>query len=222
MPRICAGELRAPRRCDCATLTPPPLPRPPAWICAFTTQTLPPSFFAASTASSTVNAGKPRGVGTPNLRKISLPWYSWIFTLASASRLSIPLRIPARAPFRCVVSSAWQWSSWNGLRAVVLLFLHLAGEGLDRGGRQPASISVRCVQPRTPPRSSFAFCRNRAPDSGRRASGRQARSSRSRPDRAPRPIDAAASTMVNLRSMVRRSHMSCIGWPARRTPVFRW
>jgi hypothetical protein len=57
-------------------LTPPPLPRPPAWICAFTTQTLPPSFFAASTASSTVKAGKPRGVGTPYLRKTSLPWYS--------------------------------------------------------------------------------------------------------------------------------------------------
>ena len=45
MPRIFAGERRAPRRATCATLTPPPLPRPPAWICAFTTQTLPPSVF---------------------------------------------------------------------------------------------------------------------------------------------------------------------------------
>ena len=34
-----------------------PLPRPPAWIWAFTTQTGPPSFSAASTASSTVKAG---------------------------------------------------------------------------------------------------------------------------------------------------------------------
>ena len=34
-----AGERRAPRRATCATLTPPPLPRPPAWICAFTTHT---------------------------------------------------------------------------------------------------------------------------------------------------------------------------------------
>ncbi len=38
----------------------------------------------ARTASSTVNAGMPRGVGMPYLRKISLPWYSWIFTRAPA------------------------------------------------------------------------------------------------------------------------------------------
>jgi hypothetical protein len=31
---------------DLATLTPPPLPRPPAWICALTTQTGPPSVFS--------------------------------------------------------------------------------------------------------------------------------------------------------------------------------
>jgi hypothetical protein len=47
------------------------LPRPPAWIWAFTTQTLPPSWFAAATASSTVKQGTPRGVVTPNLRRIS-------------------------------------------------------------------------------------------------------------------------------------------------------
>jgi hypothetical protein len=46
-----------------ATFTPPPLPRPPAWICAFTT-TLPPIFLAAASASSTVNATSPRGTGT--------------------------------------------------------------------------------------------------------------------------------------------------------------
>jgi hypothetical protein len=26
-----------------------------------------------------VNTGMPRGVGTPNLRNTSLPWYSWMF-----------------------------------------------------------------------------------------------------------------------------------------------
>ena len=36
------------------TLTPPPLPRPPAWICAFTTHTGPPSFFASASASGAV------------------------------------------------------------------------------------------------------------------------------------------------------------------------
>ena len=58
---------------DFATLTPPPLPRPPAWIWAFTTQTLPPSPLAASTASSTEKQGVPRGVTMPNLRNNSLP-----------------------------------------------------------------------------------------------------------------------------------------------------
>src|SRR3970282_1464620 len=78
MPRI-FEERSLTSSSDLATLTPPPLPRPPAWIWAFTTQTLPPSFFAASSASSALKAGKPRGVGTPYFRKISLPWYSWIF-----------------------------------------------------------------------------------------------------------------------------------------------
>src|SRR5664279_3568469 len=61
------------------TLTPPALPRPPAWICAFTTQTGPPSSWAPLSASSTLNAGTPRGTGTPNSRNTALAWYSWIF-----------------------------------------------------------------------------------------------------------------------------------------------
>ena len=47
-----------------ATLTPPPLPRPPAWICAFTT-TGPPISLAAASTSSTDRATSPRGTGTP-------------------------------------------------------------------------------------------------------------------------------------------------------------
>src|SRR5262252_6152879 len=62
-----------------ASLTPPPLPRPPAWICAFTTHTGPPSDFAAATASSTDMQATPRGTATPYCLRISLPWYSWIF-----------------------------------------------------------------------------------------------------------------------------------------------
>ena len=53
---------------DFTTLTPPALPRPPAWICAFTTQTGPPSSSAPLSASSTLKAGTPRGTGTPNSR----------------------------------------------------------------------------------------------------------------------------------------------------------
>src|SRR5512135_3652030 len=67
---------------DLATFTPPPLPRPPAWICAFTTHTLPPSCCAAATASSTLKQATPRGVGTPNSRNIAFRWYSWIFMMA--------------------------------------------------------------------------------------------------------------------------------------------
>src|SRR5437879_1005368 len=81
---------------DLASFTPPPLPRPPAWICAFTTQTLPPSFCAASTASSTENAGKPRGVGTPYSRNTSLPWYSWIFKPPYPDTISGTTSSPSR------------------------------------------------------------------------------------------------------------------------------
>src|ERR1044071_5518115 len=117
IPKMEEASLRTSSR-DFATLTPPPLPRPPAWICAFTTQTLPPSFFAASTAWSTLNAGKPRGVGTPYFLKISLPWYSWIFTLPFlclyAARPLYHLGYHTRT-VSVLVSSAWHWSSWTGL-----------------------------------------------------------------------------------------------------------
>ena len=66
-------------------LTPPPLPRPPAWICALTTTTGLPvsarSCFARASASSTVKAGYPLGMGTPYFANSSLPQYSWIFDL---------------------------------------------------------------------------------------------------------------------------------------------
>ena len=44
------GRASAVSKSDFATFTPPPLPRPPACICAFTTQLLPPSWVAADTA----------------------------------------------------------------------------------------------------------------------------------------------------------------------------
>ena len=58
------------------TFTPPPLPRPPAWICALTTTTSLPvseiSVLAACSASSMLNAGRPLGTGTPSFFRISL------------------------------------------------------------------------------------------------------------------------------------------------------
>ena len=58
---------------DLASFTPPPLPRPPAWICAFTTVTFVPSSVAAASACSGVFATMPRGTGTPYFLKICLP-----------------------------------------------------------------------------------------------------------------------------------------------------
>src|SRR5688572_27753258 len=127
MPRILAACALTSAR-DFATLTPPPLPRPPAWICALTTHTLPPSCLAALTASSTENAAMPRGVGMPYLRKISLPWYSWIF---------IPFGIPLLDRLRAGLERM-ALVELEGLLPVRALFLHLAGEGLDRRGRHAA------------------------------------------------------------------------------------
>src|SRR4051794_4727355 len=65
------------------TLTPPALPRPPAWIWALTTRVSLPvsviSALAARSASPGEKAGVPLGTGTPYFRRISLAWYSWIF-----------------------------------------------------------------------------------------------------------------------------------------------
>src|SRR5487761_2133372 len=121
------------------SMPPPPLPRPPAWICAFTTLTGPPSCCAAFTASSTENAGMPRGTGTPNLRNSSLPWYSWIFTCSpgSSSGAAIPLRIKATHGFggRLERMAAVELERLVG---ALVLALPQAGERLDGGGRQVA------------------------------------------------------------------------------------
>src|SRR5216684_3370854 len=85
-----------------ASFTPPPLPRPPAWICALITLTgLPPAISsrAAEAASSGVVASFPRGTATPNRERISLAWYSWIFIEAPRRRRRYTP--PARGASRC-------------------------------------------------------------------------------------------------------------------------
>ncbi len=74
------------------TVTPPrsgyslkrPLPRPPAWICDFTTTTAFPvdsmSGRTPATASSTVVATKPAGTTMPRSSIRAFAWCSWIFT----------------------------------------------------------------------------------------------------------------------------------------------
>src|SRR5205085_6912837 len=83
IPRIFWAVSRA-AAAPLTTLTPPPFPRPPAWICALTTtnslSVSAISAFAAASASSMLNACCPFGIGTPNFLRISLAWYSWIFT----------------------------------------------------------------------------------------------------------------------------------------------
>ena len=78
MPRICFAAASAAAGSS-ASFTPPALPRPPACTCALTT-TFPPSFAAIAFACAGVSATSPFGTGTPNSRRIALPWYSWIFT----------------------------------------------------------------------------------------------------------------------------------------------
>src|SRR5262249_57435497 len=56
-----------------------------------------------------------------------------------------------------LVSSAWHWSSWKGfVPSSCSSFISPANDWIAAVGL-PASISVRCVQPRTPPRGSFTF-----------------------------------------------------------------
>src|SRR3982751_4403498 len=90
MPRIFWAVSRA-AAAPLTTLTPPPLPRPPAWICALTTtnslSVSAISALAAASASSGLNAGRPLGTGTPSFLRISLAWYSWIFTTGTSELL---------------------------------------------------------------------------------------------------------------------------------------
>src|SRR5882724_11934333 len=67
---------------DLGILKPPPLPRPPAWICALTTTPVAPAekrFLAARSASSREVTISPRGTATPYFDRIAFAWYSWIF-----------------------------------------------------------------------------------------------------------------------------------------------
>ena len=61
--RASPWRTRGPGPGSCASLTPPALPRPPAWICALTTQRSPPMALAASTASSGYGRRWPGGHG---------------------------------------------------------------------------------------------------------------------------------------------------------------
>src|SRR5207248_8368037 len=63
LPRSSAAAARA-AATSRTSLTPPALPRPPAWICAFTTHGKP-RRSAVATASSTVKHAWPSGTATP-------------------------------------------------------------------------------------------------------------------------------------------------------------
>src|SRR5262245_47538174 len=70
---------------------PPPLPRPPAWICAFTTKTSPPRARAPSAASCGLAATWPSGTGAPYALSRALAWYSWMFIGSRASRPALAI-----------------------------------------------------------------------------------------------------------------------------------
>ena len=74
MPRMSSARATASSGVS-ASLTPPALPRPPAWTWALTT-TRPPCSSAAAAASSAFSTTVPTVTGTPCLAKSSFAWYS--------------------------------------------------------------------------------------------------------------------------------------------------
>src|SRR5882762_2826178 len=140
MPRILPAHSRTSSG-DFATFTPPPLPRPPAWICAFTTHTLPPSSRAAFTASSTEKQGKPRGVATPYFRRISLAWYSWIFMLVFLLRFEGRIVLQHRAARIDGSQAARMGSHAFEQVGVAAADFQLLGPSLDRHELAPALVA---------------------------------------------------------------------------------
>ena len=68
----CATDLTSPaKRRERTSFSPPALPRPPAWICAFTTHSSVLSASYAATASSTLTQKRPSGTAKPAARKSS-------------------------------------------------------------------------------------------------------------------------------------------------------
>src|SRR3981081_2158692 len=80
-----------------------PLPRPPAWIWLFTTQTGPGSVLAATSESEARSPGTPFEIGTPNSCSSALAWYSWIFIWAlpepSCGEFGIHISFAAGIPY---------------------------------------------------------------------------------------------------------------------------
>src|SRR2546428_5727500 len=72
------------------SLTPPALPRPPAWIWAFTTYTGAFSFAAHFSAASGVLISLPIGTGMPNCANNCLAWNSWMFMRGPFSSALFP------------------------------------------------------------------------------------------------------------------------------------
>ncbi len=74
MPRIWAARSAASEGFR-ASLTPPALPRPPAWTCALMT-TVPPIRRATASASVGVEATSPSNIGMPAALSNARAWYS--------------------------------------------------------------------------------------------------------------------------------------------------
>src|SRR5579872_132017 len=97
---------------DLAIFTPPPLPRPPAWICALTTTPFAPelkSSLAPASASSREVAIVPRGTVTPYFLRIPFPWYSWIF-------INGLFQLNDRQEYACGFSAAANLSFYRGAK----------------------------------------------------------------------------------------------------------
>src|SRR5207244_3808396 len=127
-----------------------PLPRPPAWIWLFTTQTGPGRVFAATSESAARSTGAPFEIGTPNSCSSALAWYSWMFIFDAPDPRAVSLEFtPAlRAGIPYTRGSA---NSETGVPKADLLDLSADFDAIS-GRADPARSSCRHRPDPAPPR----------------------------------------------------------------------
>ena len=224
MPRIWPASVFT-SSTERASLTPPPLPRPPAWICAFTTHTGPPSVFAACTASSTEKHGTAARRRHAELAE----------QLLGLVLVDLHAFLPERTAVACAPIPAWVVAphglaprvervavvELERLRAVVLVvaaspasaWIAAVGNCDEDLGEMGAAGDV-----------AEAFL-HALPEAAREVEAdellRVVRRDRARTRRgtaSPR-CRTSASTTASRRSTVSRIHMSCTGCRPARTPL---
>src|SRR5439155_1116172 len=99
MPKICFATRSASPGLF-ASFTPPPLPRPPAWICAFTTTVPPPRRSATPRAPAALNTASPDGTSNPLVVPVEIGLLIvFLIHLFKAVRMTMQNRAARPAPY---------------------------------------------------------------------------------------------------------------------------